>query len=327
MKTPTPWTAGSGLLRFLKRVLPLLATISLLATADATTLYVSAYNEYEVTGNIMKVSETGVATVWDISWDNGQQLEDPEGLALDAAGNLYVNDGYYVFKITPDGQGTTFATKASDYQAYGMAIDAAGNVYVGSALPDYNSSILKYSPQGELLATWSTRFVFSLAIGPDGSLYATESFNGSIGKYDTNTGARTQYADGMNFPEGLAFDKNGNAFVGDADNKLLILKIGEGGVPVEQFSKFKGFVSMGLDIDEDGNIYSGIKASSNKSDRNQIMITDENGNTTLFSQLASTQRPNDIVVVVPEPGSVVFLVSGLVIMIWIGRRHRVQRAS
>ena len=58
-------------------------------------------------------------------------LSHPEGLAFDAAGNLYVaNAGSGVVdKVTPAGVVTPFV---SIYQAAGMTFDAAGNLYVAS---------------------------------------------------------------------------------------------------------------------------------------------------------------------------------------------------
>jgi uncharacterized protein (TIGR03437 family) len=77
------------------------------------------------------------------------RLNDPSGLALDAAGNLYVSDlgNFRVRKITPAGIITTFAgngtsgsggdggqaTNATLTGPVGLAFDSAGNLYIADA--------------------------------------------------------------------------------------------------------------------------------------------------------------------------------------------------
>jgi sugar lactone lactonase YvrE len=292
----------------------------------ADLLYVSAYDESgSGLGNILKVSTTGVASAWNINWDNGQQLEDPEGLAMDTQGNLYVNDGLYVFKIDPAGNGTTFATKPNVYYGYGMAVDAAGNVYAGGAI-GFDYAVYKYSSAGLLLTSFTIPTSTDFTMGPDGFLYAVENFNSTIGKYDPVTGARTQYAvlpDGT-FPSGLAFDAEGKAFTAGDYSPARVYEIGEGGTPVEQLSSFTAYVTFGLDVDDLGNIYTGFKRTSSNSNRNRIMKTDADGNSTQFSQLAANQRPNDVLVV-PEPQTWLLLAVGLGLVGFALRRRRIEQ--
>ena len=71
------------------------------------------------------------------------------GLAFDGAGNLFVLDriGRSIFKVTPDGTKSTFATGLEDPS--GLAPNAAGIVYVTLAdAGGPGLAILKFNPDG-----------------------------------------------------------------------------------------------------------------------------------------------------------------------------------
>src|SRR5207248_1095944 len=63
------------------------------------------------------------------------------GLAFDAAGNLFERGKDSIFKFTPDGKKSTFAT---GFNPSGMAFDDKGNLFVA----DQEHSIFKFTPDG-----------------------------------------------------------------------------------------------------------------------------------------------------------------------------------
>jgi sugar lactone lactonase YvrE len=144
------------------------------------------------------------------------RFDDPEGIAVDAAGNVYVadTDNNTIRKITPAGLVTTLAgspdeTGSADGigvnarfdEPDGIAVDAAGNVYVADT---DNSTIRKITPQG----------IVSTLAGQAGE----------EGNAD-GTGAAARFS----FPRDLDIDTQGNLYVLDSGNHTVrkITPLGE----------------------------------------------------------------------------------------------------
>jgi hypothetical protein len=179
---------------------------------------------------IRRISPVGtnwvVTTIAGVGWLHGGTdgtnantlFNNPQGLAVDTADNLYVADtaNNSIRKITPIGTNwvtTTIAgiskadplgtggadgtnSAAEFYQPQGIAADTAGNLYVADTL---NSTIRKITPSG---TNWIVTTIAGLA---PVSGYAD----------GTNHGAR------FNFPTALVADTNGNVFVADFGNNVI----------------------------------------------------------------------------------------------------------
>jgi streptogramin lyase len=144
------------------------------------------------------------------------RFNNPYGVALDGAGNLYVADtsNNTIRKVTPGGVVSTLAgvagisgsadgtgANARFCDPQGVAVDSAGNVYVADTS---NYTIRKVTPAG---------VVSTLA----GRAWSAGSTNG--------TGANARF----NYPSGVAVDTSGTVYVADTSNHT-IRKITPGGV-------------------------------------------------------------------------------------------------
>ncbi|MEI6871718.1 MAG: autotransporter-associated beta strand repeat-containing protein, partial [Verrucomicrobiota bacterium] len=133
---------------------------------------------------------------------------DPDGVCIDAVGNLYVSDcgGHVIRKVTPAGVVTTFAgaynspassnssvaLNARFYGPEGLAIDSAGNLYVAEWS---NCDVRKITPAG-VVSTLAGSGVFGSSDG-------------------TGTGAS------FGNISGIAVDFTGNVYVADRANHTI----------------------------------------------------------------------------------------------------------
>jgi NHL repeat len=138
------------------------------------------------------------------------EMDSPEGLAVDAQGDVYVSDSLdnRVRRITPAGVVTTVAgngnygfsgdggpaTSAELWDPQGLAVDSAGNLYIADF---YNNRIRKVTPAG----------IISTVVG-----YGTYGFAGDGG------GATKAWLEG---PTAVAVDAKGDLFVADEGNDRI----------------------------------------------------------------------------------------------------------
>lgn len=169
----------------------------------------------------------------------------PNGIAIDATGNLYIADAgnHRIRKITPAGVVTTIAGDGyvtTLYQPLGVCVDATGTVYIADS---YNARICKLTASGLSVLAGS-------ATGGTGSAGYADG-TGTAAKFDT--------------PNGLVVDAAGNVFVTDAFNHL-IRKITPAGVVTTLAGSSKGYADgnggaaqfdtpSGPAIDAAGNIF------------------------------------------------------------------------
>jgi uncharacterized protein (TIGR03437 family) len=188
------------------------------------------------------------------------QLAIPTGLAVDAAGNLYIADtGTNSIRIVAASTGiiTTLSIGSFNLKSpRAVAVDAAGDVYIADT---GNGRILKVAPAGSITRTTtvagtgvngysgdggpatSAQLSSPAGVAADaaGNVYIADTNNQRIRMVSAATGiittvagtGRSGYAgDGgpsasaqLSFPRGILLDASGNIYISDAQNNVIRL--------------------------------------------------------------------------------------------------------
>ncbi|MFI5161128.1 MAG: hypothetical protein ACHQHN_07615 [Sphingobacteriales bacterium] len=245
-------------------------------------------------------------------------FSNPNALAVDAAGNVYVADDRRIRKISPSGLVTTIAgdgsygtadgqgLSATFFAANAITVDAGGNLYVVD-----NQSIRKITPSG-LVTTLagsgdhgsadgtgigaSFNYPGNIVADALGNLYVADAQNNEIRKISpagtvstfagSTTGGFTDGAAGearFSGPIGLAIDASGNLYVGDSYNKA-IRKITPSGTVSTITTNNQLANIYGISVDHNGNIYGANNVS------NQILKWSPSGH---MSIIAGSGTPGD----------------------------------
>lgn len=165
-------------------------------------------------------------------WDEsaGTHLFDqPNDIALDSAGNLYVAQGHgsgepRVLKFSPDGEfitqwGERGYGEGQFWVAHSIDIDSNDVIYVADR---ENMRINRFDTEGNFLGEWSFEaMVCAIYLHDDGFMYITTGFDGQFAKVDMT--GRVMGAIGRpgrengQFGEAhhLALDRDDNAYIAD----------------------------------------------------------------------------------------------------------------
>lgn len=162
------------------------------------------------------------------------QFSNPQGLAVDVSGNIYVADSFNnrIRKVTPGGVVTTIAgngiagyvdgtgTDAEFYGPQGLTVDAAGNIYVA----DFGNNVIrKITPAGEV-----STFAGNTTAGYVNGAAGVAEFNG---------------------PAAVAFDASSNLYVADFSNNMIRKITAAGVVSLVAGTTTAGYVNTTVDAD------------------------------------------------------------------------------
>ena len=221
--------------------------------AYATNMYGTAYGAVvsfttsatisAVTGTVTTFAGDGTGGYLDGN-GTGAEFSNPQGLAMDVAGNIYISDSFNnrIRKIATDGTVTTIAgngtagyvdsadgASAEFYAPAGLTVDGQGNIYVA----DYGNNVIRKITAAGAVSTYAGNGVAAYV---DGAAVNVAAFSG---------------------PSGVALDAQGNLYVADRNNNM-IRKITAAGV----VSRIAGITTAGYvntTVDVSNSVYGAFK--------------------------------------------------------------------
>jgi uncharacterized repeat protein (TIGR03803 family) len=218
----------------------------------ATSGFAQLFEADSGSGNILESTPDGFGIVY------ASGINEPVGLAFDAAGNLFVGafGNGTVQQITPGGVQSTFASGLN--KPWGLAFDSNGNLFVTVS---GSGEVLEFTSSGaESTFASGLSEPLGLAFDAFGNLFIGTSTGaaggGEILKFSPK-GIQSTFATGLNFPSSLVFGAGGDLLVADRGS-AHIYAFTPGGVKTIVASR----ATLGLALDAAGNLFSTDGASS-----------------------------------------------------------------
>ncbi len=184
-------------------------------------------------------------------------LADPEGVAVDGAGDVFAVDTFLdsVVKL-PAGGGTPVNVGSGLSYPIGIALDGAGNLFVADtngvqeflAVGGYTTKIALPS---------SFYLVGGLTVDGSGNLYVDDWLRNTVYQLSASGGYATlkPLGSGFNEPAGLAVDASGNVFVADSGNNAVKEILAAGGYTTVNTLGSGFYQPEGVALDPSGNVY------------------------------------------------------------------------
>ncbi len=150
------------------------------------------------------------------------------GMDVDADGNIYMGDfgaalggspGRRVYKITPEGQVSTFANGLLG--ASGNDFDNEGNLYQSSI---QGGTLSKITPDGEV-STFASGFQGPVGVAFDGTsnFYVCNCSNNTISKVDMNGNVSLFSSSALlACPNGIDIDQSGNLYIANFNSSRIV---------------------------------------------------------------------------------------------------------
>jgi streptogramin lyase len=197
----------------------------------------------------------------------GGGFSQPQGVAVDGSGNVFVADTTVVKEIpagcVSTGCVVTLAGSFSFTNLPGLAVDGSGNIFVADYGANKVYEILAaggYTTVNTLGTGFSFNTPTGVAVDGSGNVFVADNGNNAVEEILAAGGYITvkTLGGGFSTPQGVAVDGSGNIYVADTGNNA-VKEIAPGCVSASCVTTLGGSfnVPAGVMVDGNGNIYIG----------------------------------------------------------------------
>ena len=211
-------------------------TVNVTFTPRAPGLRMGAVTIYDTTGNpVASLPIYGIGQAPLAVFGPGTQITLPatgltgiSGVAVDAAGNVFISENAGAVKITPNGVQSTVPTSGLSPHVYDVAVDGAGDVFLADT---DNNRVVKVTPGGVQTTVPATGLLNPTGVAVDGAgnVFITDRDNHRVVKITPSGVQTTVPTSGVQLPYYPAVDAAGDVYFLDAGTEL-VLKVTPGGV-------------------------------------------------------------------------------------------------
>jgi len=218
------------------------------AVDTAGNVYVSSEGMY---GRVVELAAgSNTTTVWPFTG-----LYQPQGLAVDGAGSVYVADfNNRVVKLAAGSNNQTVLPFDGLNYPEGVAVDSAGNVYVADRGNDRVVELTAGSNNQTVLAFDGLKDPDGVAVDSAGNVFVTDTDNNRVLKLAAGSNTQTVLPfTGVSVPWGIGVDKAGDVYVTEHDNNK-VLKLAAGSNTPTELPLTGLNTPLGVAIDSAGNV-------------------------------------------------------------------------
>jgi len=184
----------------------------------------------------------------------GSGLNNPFGIVMDAAGDLFIADTANNRVVELPAGGGAQTTVGSGFSGpTGLAVDAAGDLFVADT---GNGQVVEIAAGGGAQTTVASGLVSPVGVAVDaaGDLFIADPTNTSVAKKPLNSRhAASSAGSGLSHPEGVALDAAGDLFIVDTGNNRVVELPAGGGAQTTVASGLNG--PIGLAVDGSGDLF------------------------------------------------------------------------
>ncbi len=193
-------------------------------------------------------------------------LGSPDGLAADAAGDIFISDSQNNRIVeVPGGTGTPVVVPATGLSSPGgVAVDGAGDVFIADT---QNKQLVEVPASGGPQIVVASGFLTPVAVAVDGAgdLFVVDLGANQVVEIPFNNGPRTVVSTGsytLSSPQGIALDAAGDIFIADTGNTRVLEVPAVGSASIVSTSGLA--LPTSVAVDAAGDVFIGDASSNHR---------------------------------------------------------------